>query len=75
MTTNDQARAEALARIHEKTEQLERVQALANVAVKSAGDDRARAIKAALAMMSAKEVAAAMNVTVQRVYKIAREIE
>ena len=75
MTTNNSEREEALRKIQEATEQLARTQDLANMAITAAGNNRARAIKNALHVLTPKELATELNVSVQRVYKLAREAD
>lgn len=65
----------AIDRIAEATEQLNRVQELARVATSAAGNDRARAVRDALKTISPRELSSIMQISVQRVYKIARDAD
>lgn len=71
--TTPENREHALEAVKSRTAHLVRVQELAHIAIKDAGNLRARAVKDALQVFSAKELAAEMGVSVQRVYGLARE--
>jgi len=73
MTAVDNGRAGALDRIREKSRELEDVQASATASIAAAGAARAQAVRDALMVILARELASEMGVSVQRVYQLARE--
>lgn len=73
MQTSEDSRNAAIGRVREATDQLARVQELAQLSIKSAGMERARAFRDALSVMPAKDLATELGISVQRVYGLARE--
>lgn len=72
--TTPENRAEALDAVRERTDRAAKIRTLAEEAVSASNRDRALAIKAAMRMAPAKEVAEAAGVSVTRLYQLIKDI-
>ena len=70
MAGNEFARAVELQNVRDATVELERVQAEAQAAVARAGRERSRAVRAALEVFSAIDLARELGVSRARIYQL-----